>query len=85
MEITRLVEAMDPATDRGVFSTTDNNSAQVATINSKTSFCCSFTTEAFIMLPLPAYVAVQEGIFLDLPQCTCKVDIGAVARPPETA
>lgn len=30
VEITRLVEGMDPATDRGVFSTTDNNSAQAS-------------------------------------------------------
>ena len=31
-EITKIVDEMDPKTDRGVFSTTDNNSKQVSRV-----------------------------------------------------
>ena len=31
-EITKIVDEMDPKTDRGVFSTTDNNSKQVSCV-----------------------------------------------------
>ena len=36
-EITQLVENMDPETDRGVFSTKDDNSRQVSSTRGKSS------------------------------------------------